>query len=248
MLRALGKLELVGMGYKKLGLRNGKTVYKRIVPQFDINDGMAFFHNGTRNRQITEFAYLDDATDKVVQTATRRVGEYGNFAEATSRSTKTEFTRNIIDGNQSRRTFAHYTSSEPFRYSMIKGKLPGTIHVSESHFPTTRTEVGRRTDFVFFNTNGEILSRGRVRVPQLAEGSTDGMKQVWLYNRGMGYKPKHIQSKYVSHEVNPQGAYGRALEGSGVIYTPEAKVGIPKYTSLTDLKANDEFYIGALNT
>ncbi len=245
MLRYLNKTGLLELGFKKLGVREGKTIYKRIVPKYDISDGMAYFSNKTRARQVTEFAYLDEATDKVVKTATRRVGEYGDTAKALDRSTKTEFTKADINGYNIDTKFIHYTDSQPVHYYPVEGKLPGTFSVVEHHYPNIGTEVGRRTDFVTFNTLGEISQRGRVRVPQLSEETQNGLKKVWLYERGAGYKPGQIQSSYVTHEITPQGRYLRTVDGTGTIYTQEAQVGVPKYTSLTDLKTNNQFYTEA---
>ncbi len=248
MLRYLNKSGLIEAGFRKIGVREGKSVFKRVVPKLDINDGMAFFHNGTRARQVTEFAYLDEAADKVVKTATRRVGEYGSSAKALDRSTKTEFTRANINGYNIDTTYMHYADMQPAHYYPVEGKLPGTIHVAEHHYPNIGTEVGRRTDFVTFNTNGEITQRGRVRVPQIAENSENGLKKVWLYERGPGYKPGKIQSSYTSHEITPRGNYIRGVKGSGTIYTPEIQVGgVPKYTSFSDLKANNEFFTKEFN-
>ena len=42
MFRYLNKTGLLELGFKKLGVREGKTIYKRIVPKLDINDGMSF--------------------------------------------------------------------------------------------------------------------------------------------------------------------------------------------------------------
>lgn len=249
MLRYLNKSGLIEAGFKKIGLKDGKTVFKRVVQNFDINNvGMAHYHNGTRTRQITEFAYLDEAADRVVQSATRRVGEYGDNARALNRSTKTEFTKSTINGNNVDTTFAHYTETQPVHYSTVEGRLPGTISITEHHYPNLGTEVGRSTDFVTFNTLGEISQRGRVRVPQITEGSENGLKEVWLYSRGAGHKPGQIQSSYVSHEVRPDGDYIRSVNGTGTIYTPEANVGgIPKYTSFSDLKTNGEFFTKKFN-
>lgn len=245
MLRYLNKTGLLELGFKKLGVREGKTIYKRIVPKLDINDGMSFFPSHTRARQVTEFAYLDEATDKVVKTATRRVGEYGDSAKALNRSTKTEFTKANINGYNVDTNFAHYTDSQPVHYYPVEGKMPGTYFVAEHHYPNVGTEVGRSTDFVTFNTLGDITQRGRVRVPQLSEETQNGLKRVWTYERGPGHKPGQIQSSYVSHEITPQGRYLRTVDGTGTIYTPEAQVGVPKYTSLTDLKTNNQFYTEA---
>ncbi len=248
MLRYLNKSGLVEAGFKQIGVREGKAVFKRVVPRFDINDGMSFYHSGTRNRQITEFAYLDEATDKVVKNATRRVGEYGDSAKAIDRSTKTEFTKANINDYNIDTTYAHYTETYPVRHCNIEGKLPGTISVAEHNYPNIGTEVGRSSDFVTFNTLGEITQRGRVRVHQLAEGTENGLKEVWLYERGTGVKPKQIKSSYVSHEIKPNGNYVRSVNGSGTIYTQEAQIGgIPKYTSFTDSKTNGEFYTKQFN-
>lgn len=245
MLRYLNKTGLLELGFKKLGVREGKTIYKRVVPKFDINDGMAFFPNGTRARQVTEFAYLDEATDKVVKTATRRVGEYGDSAKALNRSTKTEFTKADINGYNVNTTFSHYTDSQPVHYYPVGGKMPGTYFVAEHHYPNIGTEVGRSTDFATFNTLGEITQRGRVRVPQLSEETQNGLKRVWTYERGPGYKPGQIQSSYVAHEVKPNGDYIRSVDGTGTIHTPEAQAGVPKFKSLTDLKTDNQFYTNA---
>lgn len=248
MIGCLNKAGLIEAGYKRIGQLDGKSIYRRVVPQFDINDGMAHFHNRTRNRQVTEFAFLDDNADKVEKVATRRVGEYGESAKAVDRSTKTEFNKANVKDFYIETTFAHYTDSHPVHMSPIEGKLPGTIHVAEHTYLNPLTELDRRTDFVTFNTNGEILQRGHVRVPHLPADPKKGLKKVWLYDRGMGTsKLNNIQSSYTSHIVAENGNYIRSVKGSGTIYTPEAQVEIPKYTSFNDIKTDGEFYTKEFN-
>lgn len=248
MIGYLNKAGLIEAGYRRIGQIDGKSIYRRIVPQFDINDGMTHFHNKTRSRQVTEFAFLNDTTDKVEKIATRRVGEYGDSAKDVERSTKTEFTKANVNGYYIDTTFAHYTDSQPVHMCPINGKLPGTMHAAEHTYPSPLTELDRRTDFVTFNTNGEILQRGRVRVPHIPADPEKGLKEVWLYDRGMGVsRLNNIQSSYTSHIVAEDGNYIRGVKGSGTIYTPEAQVGIPKYTSFNDLKTNNEFFTKEFN-
>ena len=242
MIRYLDKTGLIEQGYKRIGQIDGKSIYKRLVPNDSVNNGMAHFHNGTRSRQVTEFAYVDDATDKIVNVATRRVGEYGESAKSVDRSTKTEFTKADINGFYIDTKFAHYTDSQPVHFYPVEGKLPGTTHVVEHNYPNPLTELDRRTDFVTFNTNGEILQRGRVRVPHLPADPEKGLKQVWLYERGAGIRPNQIKSSHTSHIVAADGNYIRSVKGSGEIFTPEAQVGIPKYTSFSDIKTDNKFF------
>ena len=247
MINTLNKTGLIEAGYKRIGNIDGKSVYKRLVPEFSIDSGMSFYHNGTRNRQITEFAYLDDATDKVVKTATRRVGEYGESAKSADRSTKTEFTKSIIKDFYKYVIFKHFTDSQPVHKCVVNGNLPGTFHVAQHKLPNPFSAIEREVDFVTFNTNGEILQRGRVRTPKLPEDTENGLQEVWIYNRGIGYKPGQIQSSYTSHIIEPDGNYVKSIKGSGPIYTPESQVGIPKYTSFSDLKSDNEFFTKEFN-
>ena len=106
-----------------------------------------------------------------------------------------------------------------------------------NNYPNPLTELDRRTDFVTFNTNGEILQRGRVRVPHLPADPEKGLKQVWLYERGEGIRPNQIKSSHTSHIVAADGNYIRSVKGS-----EEIQVGIPKYTSFSDIKTDNKFF------
>ena len=50
MIRYLDKTGLIEQGSKRIGQIDGKSIYKRLVPNDSVNNGMAHFHNGTSNR------------------------------------------------------------------------------------------------------------------------------------------------------------------------------------------------------
>ena len=241
MLNALNKSGLIEAGYKKIGQKKGQSIYKRIVPQFELNDHMAHFHNGTRARQVTEFAYLDDASDKVVRQATRRVGEYGDSAKSINRWTGTEFSKEIAEEWNAKQTFLHTTETTPVHYSGVGEKLPGTISVDERSFPLKHSDIGAKRNFVSFDTNGNIQHRIKEEISENVANPNAPLHKVWAYNTI--HQPNTIQAYHTVHEIHPTHLATAAGGTNGYVYTPIINVGgNPKYTSLTDIKANNNLY------
>lgn len=230
------KASLIENGFRRLGKsKNGSTVYKRVLEKSNVYNCLK--HSSAEKASVVEFAYLDDAADKVVETATRRVGLKGGYKDATDRRLFAEFERSKATEEVESR-FSHFVESQPYHYCTVNGKLPGTTFVAEHNIPNSKSLIGRESNFASFNTQGELTQRGRVRISELP-ATENGLQEVYLLDRGLGSpKTGYIESSYTSHEIAAPGDYVRGIKGTEN-YISEKAAGIPKYTSLTDLKAQD---------
>ena len=238
MLRYLNRSGLIEQGFQRLGQKDGKTIFKRIVPKLDLEDWMKYFPNNTTGKQVTEFVYLDDATDKVSKICRRHVGEYGDI-KSPDRRVGTEFYKYDVKNHDMRPTFKHITETQAAKeYAGIQ--YPARTFVVEHNIPESK--IGREVNMATFEHNGNIVNNTRSKIIADPNDPNNLIQEVMTYETG--WRPGKVETQYLAHRIAPNGGYIGKGWGSGTSYKNIDDIGgIPQYTSWTDVKANKEFFI-----